>query len=89
VAEALAAGVPTLISNKVNIWREVEVDGAGMVSQDTLPGLCGLLQSYVDMPAEKRLAMRHAAVQCFEQRFEIRQAAQTLYSVLVGAVTAS
>ena len=31
VAEALAAGVPTLLSSKVNIWREVQADGAGMV----------------------------------------------------------
>jgi len=31
VAEALAAGAPALISNKVNIWREILADGAGMV----------------------------------------------------------
>ena len=31
VAEALAAGMPTLISNKVNIWREIQSDGAGLV----------------------------------------------------------
>jgi len=85
VAEALAAGVPTLISNKVNIWREIECDGAGLVSDDTLLGICKLLQSYVEMSAEKRLAMRQAASECFEQRFEIKKAARTLHAALASA----
>jgi glycosyltransferase involved in cell wall biosynthesis len=89
VAEALAAGVPTLISNKVNIWREIYADGAGMVSEDTLQGICILLQSYVELPAEKKLAMRRAAAECFEQRFEIKRAAQTLQTVLAGATGAN
>lgn len=89
VAEALAAGVPTLISNKVNIWREIDADGAGMVSEDTLQGLSNLLQSYVDLPAEKKLAMRRSAAKCFEQRFEIKRAAKTLHTVLAGATGVS
>jgi glycosyltransferase involved in cell wall biosynthesis len=82
VAEALAAGVPTLISNKVNIWREIEADAAGIVSEDTLEGTCGLLQSYMELPGEKQQAMRQAARNCFEARFEIKKAAQTLHAVL-------
>jgi glycosyltransferase involved in cell wall biosynthesis len=85
VAEALAAGVPTLISNKVNIWREIGADGAGLVSEDTLQGLCELLQSYVEMSTEKKQAMRRAATQCFEQRFEIKRVAQALHGVLATA----
>jgi len=77
--------VPTLISNKVNIWREIECDGAGLVSDDTLLGICKLLQSYVEMSAEKRLAMRQAASECFEQRFEIKKAARTLHAALASA----
>ncbi len=82
VAEALAVGVPSLISNKVNIWREIESDGAGIVAEDTFPGTTSLLQSYVGMSQEKKLAMRHAASRCFEQRFEIKRAASALHSVL-------
>lgn len=33
VTEAMACGVPVAISNKVNIWREVERYGAGTVSE--------------------------------------------------------
>jgi glycosyltransferase involved in cell wall biosynthesis len=38
VVEALACGVPVLISNKVNIWREIEEDNAGLVENDDLGG---------------------------------------------------
>jgi glycosyltransferase involved in cell wall biosynthesis len=86
VAEALAAGVPALISNKVNIWREIESDGAGIVSEDNLESTCGLLQSYVEMPAEKKQAMREAARECFDTRFEIKHAAKSLHAVLASAI---
>jgi glycosyltransferase involved in cell wall biosynthesis len=86
VAEALAAGVPALISNRVNIWREIEADGAGLVSDDNLEGTCSLLQSYLDLPAEKKQAIRQAARECFEARFEIKKAAQTLHGVLTSVM---
>jgi glycosyltransferase involved in cell wall biosynthesis len=84
VAEALAAGLPTLISNKVNIWREIVADDAGMVSEDNLEDTCTLLQSYLDLPAEKKLAMRQAARECFDERFEIRRAADSLHAILTN-----
>jgi glycosyltransferase involved in cell wall biosynthesis len=86
VAEALAVGVPALISNKVNIWREIEDDGAGLVSEDTLEGTCSLLQSYLEMSTENQRAMRLAAGECFETRFEIKKAAQALQTVLASVM---
>lgn len=83
VAEALALGVPTLISDKVNIWREVLADGAGLVAEDTMEGTCRLLQSYFDMPEEKKVAMRECARNSFWRRFEIKKAAENLESILL------
>jgi glycosyltransferase involved in cell wall biosynthesis len=82
VAEALAAGLPALISNKVNIWREIRADGAGIVREDRLEGTCALLEAYLEMPAEGKLAMRQAARDCFDRRFEIRKAAHSLHGIL-------
>jgi glycosyltransferase involved in cell wall biosynthesis len=82
VAEALAVGVPTLISDQVNIWREIEADSAGIVAKDTLQGTCELLQSYVELPAEKKLAMRQAAADCFKNRFDLEKAAQSFQCLL-------
>jgi glycosyltransferase involved in cell wall biosynthesis len=89
VAEALAAGTPALISNKVNIWREVLADGAGLVADDTLAGACTFFRSYIDLHPEQRLTMHRSARQCFEQRFEIGKAAGALHGVLAGVLTRS
>lgn len=82
--EALAVGLPVLISKRVNIWREIECAGAGLASQDSFEGVCRLLQTYAEMPTERRLSMRLAAIACFERKFEITTAARTLQRVLAG-----
>jgi glycosyltransferase involved in cell wall biosynthesis len=84
VAEALAAGTPTLVSNKVNIWREIEADGAGLVADDTLSSICESFRSYLNLPDQGKIAMREFARRCFEERFEIDKAAGSLQSVLSG-----
>ena len=38
VAEALACGLPVLLSNQVNIWREIEEDSAGFIENDDEAG---------------------------------------------------
>jgi glycosyltransferase involved in cell wall biosynthesis len=78
VAEALACGTPVLISNQVNIWREIDEDGAGFVEPDTLAGTKALLRRWSDLDDEQRRAMRQRAKQCFESRFDIRVAARAL-----------
>jgi glycosyltransferase involved in cell wall biosynthesis len=82
VAEALACGVPALISNKVNIWREVQRDGGGLVADDDLEGTCSLLRTWVSMSEHEKQLMRQGARECFEQRFEIHRAADSLLEVL-------
>lgn len=82
VAEALACEVPVLISDKVNIWREIQADGAGLVQEDTLEGTGELLRGWLALTPEQKEAMRHSAGRCFAERFEIRRAALSLLNVL-------
>ena len=82
VAEALAAGVPVLISNKVNIWREVKQYGAGLIGEDDLAGACALMAAYAGMADEAKAAMRNKAQRCFEENFEIKRTAMTLHAIL-------
>ena len=82
VVEALAAGVPVLISNRVNIWREIDADCAGYVESDDLDGITHLLQRWIDTTPTERETMRQNARNCFEQRFEIDRAVDSLLQVL-------
>jgi len=82
VVEALAAGVPVLISNRVNIWREIEADRAGYIESDDFPSTVRLLQRWIDTTPSEREAMRQNARRCFEQRFEINRAVDSLLQIL-------
>ncbi|HXW74449.1 MAG TPA: glycosyltransferase [Steroidobacteraceae bacterium] len=75
VAEALSCGLPVLISNKVNIWREIVTDQAGLVAHDTLQGTRQLLQRWLALSQPERQAMARNAGRCFRQRFHIDTAA--------------
>ncbi len=82
VVEALAAGVPALISNRVNIWREVEVNRAGYIESDDLHGTLRLLQRWIDTSPADRERMRQSARKCFEKCFEIHRAVDSLLQIL-------
>jgi len=82
VAEALACGKPVLISNKVNIWREIEQDGAGLVANDDLDGTRWLLRTWLQMSAGDKQLMSARARESFLNRFEIRRSAQSVIDVL-------
>jgi glycosyltransferase involved in cell wall biosynthesis len=82
VVEALACVTPVLISNQVNIWREIEADRAGLVADDTLAGTERLLHRWEDLlPAEKK-AMTWAAKESYSNRFGVAQAGQALLTNL-------
>lgn len=88
VAEALACGVPVLISNKVNIWREIAEDKAGLVEGDSAEGTLRLLEGWLQCDDTMKAAMCLNARRCFTQRFEIRKAVQSLLDVLEQVVEA-
>lgn len=84
VAESLACGLPVLISNKVNIWREIEADGAGLVAEDTVEGAEQLLNQWLKLKAESQQKMAKQAQVTFEQRFTIKAMAESIVKVLQG-----
>lgn len=82
VAEALACGKPVLISNKVNIWREIEKDAVGFVSDDTTAGALQNLQRWLQLDAPGYAQMSQRAKVCFTERFHIRRGAQRLLEIV-------
>jgi len=82
VAEALACGKPVLISDKVNIWREIAEDKAGFVEPDTQEGTVRLLQRWLALASQERANMSRNAQACFASRFHIRKAAERLLEIV-------
>ncbi len=89
VVEALACGTPVLISRPVNIWREIEVSGAGLVEEDTVEGCARLLGRWLALTAEDRRAMAARAVESFRQNFEIAQTAASLVATIQAFLPAA
>lgn len=77
--EALACGKPLLLSNQVNIWREIVGDGAAIAEPDTDEGTCRLLERAAssDLPA-----MGAAAAACFESRYRAEKCAQAILELV-------
>ncbi len=84
VAEALGCGRPVLISDKVNIWREVEEGNAGLVATDTLEGTIQLLSRWSALETVERRAMGAAARALFERRYTVEAMATSLLDVFSG-----
>lgn len=82
VAEALACGKPVLISNKVNIWREIQSDAAGFVDEDSVAGTERNLRRWLAMDAPAYGQMAARARQCFAGHFHIQRAAEQLVEII-------
>ena len=87
VAEALAMGKPALITNKVNIWREVEADGAGVSVNDDVDGVTEGVGRLLRMTDEEREAMARNARHCFEARYDLKYNAMTLLELMQSVIS--
>lgn len=76
VVEAMGCFKPVLISNQVNIWREIEAGGGGMVADDTLDGTRQNLQRWLALTPEESRDMGAKAHATFLQRFTVEAMAQ-------------
>ena len=89
VVESLACGKPVLISNKVNIWRELVDDGAALVEPDDISGVARLFQRWRELPPSAHEAMAACALKSYENRFEISHAAATFADQLGALINQS
>jgi glycosyltransferase involved in cell wall biosynthesis len=83
VVEALACSKPVLISNQVNIWREIEAAQGGLVADDTLAGTKHLLEKWYQLPAPAKHAMGEQAQASYRQYFAVAPASKKMRQALV------
>ena len=82
VVEALACGVPVLISDKVNIWPDIAQDEAGIVNPDTAEGTYRSMTRLLGMQPEERRGMISRGLECFRTRYEMKRTAQAVNELL-------
>lgn len=86
VAEALAYGKAVLISNQINIWREIEKSGAGIIDSDTIEGATSVIAKWEDMSIEHRGQMSLSARKVYVENFTVKAAAEDLTDALKKAI---
>jgi glycosyltransferase involved in cell wall biosynthesis len=69
VVEAMACIKPVLISNKVNIWREIQESGGGLIGNDTKDGTIKILQNWYHLSDIEKTKMNLNARRIFEDHF--------------------
>jgi glycosyltransferase involved in cell wall biosynthesis len=67
--EAMACGVPVLISNEVNIWREIQATGGAFVAKDDLSGTTQLLERWLHLTPDERESMGRKAQEGYTKQF--------------------
>jgi glycosyltransferase involved in cell wall biosynthesis len=76
VVEALACDKIVLISNKVNIWQEIESSQGGLVANNSYGETVRLLHQWARMHKEGNLELRPR--HCFMQKFNIEMVVHNL-----------
>lgn len=82
VVEALACAKPVLISDKVNIWREIQYENAGIVKNDTEVETYNMLKEWLLYKALDKETMSKNAISTYQKHFTIKQAAKQFLNAI-------
>ena len=87
IPEAMSASKPILTSDKVNIWRELQADGAAIVVSDDVDSVRLGLERLLEMPPAEREKMGKAALRAFQKRYDVANFAVELQET-IGSIVA-
>jgi glycosyltransferase involved in cell wall biosynthesis len=88
VVEAMACGVPVVVSDQVNIWREVVGAGAGAVVPCEAAALSDAVRAMLDDPARRAETGRRGA-QFARDRYDHRRVAAELEAAYESVTAAA
>jgi glycosyltransferase involved in cell wall biosynthesis len=78
VVEAMACGKAALISDQINIWKEIKTYAGGLIAQDSVSSFQKILEEWVVMTSEEKELMGSNAKSCYENCFSISTASVRL-----------
>lgn len=82
VVEAMACKKPVLISNQVNIWREIKQGKGGLISEDTENGIRQMLEIWLNFSREQKLRRGLNAGKIFKSLFTTEKAAEKMIETI-------
>jgi len=92
VVEALACAKPVLISNKVNIWREIQKYKAGIVEPDNFIGTKELMHSFFNDQKKNtyndrsflysNILYTNRSLECFKKEFCVFESAKKINNII-------
>jgi hypothetical protein len=63
-----------LITDKINIWREIDREHAGLIAPDTVAGVAVMLRNWFALSRPEMAQYGAHALSCFRTHFEIAAA---------------
>jgi glycosyltransferase involved in cell wall biosynthesis len=84
VVEAMACGKPVLISNQVNIWREITTQGGGIVADDSQEGTHEMLTKWLFLSEDEKQQMGRYARTSYINHFAVGPAASSMLQALIA-----
>jgi glycosyltransferase involved in cell wall biosynthesis len=82
VVETLACGRPVLISDQVNIWRELKETGAALVQKNSVAGTAQLFQDWTNLSPDAKSKMAAQAKFCFQNFFSVESLTSKVLAVV-------
>jgi glycosyltransferase involved in cell wall biosynthesis len=86
VVEAMACGKPVLISNQVNIWREINNGEAGIIEDDNLIGTENMLKQWLSLAPDEKLKMGERATESFKKYFTLDKSVSNMIAVISNTI---
>lgn len=84
IVEAMACKKAVLITDKVNIWREIEDNNAGIIGADDMDGISKILRKWLSLTLLKKEEMGDCAGNTYEKYFSIEKTAKRIMNILAG-----
>jgi glycosyltransferase involved in cell wall biosynthesis len=82
VVEAMACSKPVLITNKINIWNEIEEGKAGIIENDDLIGTINLLTKWLSLNADEKMEMGRNAYNTYQSKFTAKHTTTQFVNIL-------
>lgn len=86
VIESISAGIPVIISNKVNTFIEIKKYNAGFICNDNVNSFLTSLKKWIKISDNKRKQISNNGKELFKERFHAKQSAKYLKASFINFI---